>query len=193
MIKVNLVPEEQRKKVREVKFKRPALRIPKLDMIVSVLVFGGVIAICFIIYLAQQKTLRDLNNNIAAAQQELRELEKERKMVEDLENRQRELKEWISLVQDLNKGRALHFHVMDELNKLKPDYMWIVLFEENNQNFKLNGMTFSNYMISNFMDKLNASSYFSNVKLDEIKATAEKEHSVIGFQLSGSITLGGAN
>jgi len=193
MIKVNLVPEEQRKKVREVKFKRPALRIPKLDMIVSVLVLGGVIAICFIIYLAQQKTLRDLNNNIAAAQQELRELEKERKMVEDLENRQRELKEWISLVQDLNKGRALHFHVMDELNKLKPDYMWIVLFEENNQNFKLNGMTFSNYMISNFMDKLNASSYFGNVKLDEIKATAEKEHSVIGFQLSGSITLGGAN
>jgi len=193
MIKVNLVPEEQRKKVREVKFKMPALRIPKLDMIISVLVFGGVIAICFIIYLAQQKTLRDLNNNIVAAQQELRELEKERKMVEDLENRQRELKEWISLVQDLNKGRALHFHVMDELNKLRPDYMWIVLFEENNQNFKLNGMTFSNYMISNFMDKLNASSYFGNVKLDEIKATAEKEHSVIGFQLSGSITLGGAN
>jgi len=193
MIKVNLVPEEQRKKVREVKFKRPALRIPKLDMIVSVLVLGGVIAICFIIYLAQQKTLRDLNNNIAAAQQELRELEKERKMVEDLENRQRELKEWISLVQDLNKGRALHFHVMDELNKLRPDYMWIVLFEENNRHFKLKGMTFSNYMISNFMDKLNASSYFGNVKLDEIKATAEKEHSVIGFQLSGSITLGGAN
>jgi len=193
MIKVNLVPEEQRKKVREVKFKRPALRIPKLDMIVSVLVFGGVIAICFIIYLAQQKTLRDLNNNIVAAQQELRELEKERKMVEDLENRQRELKEWISLVQDLNKGRALHFHVMDELNKLKPDYMWIVLFEETSQHFKLKGMTFSNYMISNFMDKLNASSYFSDVKLDEIKATAEKEHSVIGFQLSGNVTLGGAN
>jgi len=193
MIKVNLVPEEQRKKVREVKFKMPALRIPKLDMIISVLVFGGVIAICFIIYLAQQKTLRDLNNNIVAAQQELRELEKERKMVEDLENRQRELKEWISLVQDLNKGRALHFHVMDELNKLRPDYMWIVLFEENNRHFKLKGMTFSNYMISNFMDKLNASSYFGDVKLDEIKATAEKEHSVIGFQLSGSITLGGAN
>ncbi len=193
MIKVNLVPEEQRKKVREVKFKMPALRIPKLDMIISVLVFGGVIAICFIIYLAQQKTLRDLNNNIVAAQQELRELEKERKMVEDLENRQRELKEWISLVQDLNKGRALHFHVMDELNKLRPDYMWIVLFEENNRHFKLKGMTFSNYMISNFMDKLNASSYFGDVKLDEIKATAEKEHSVIGFQLSGNVTLGGAN
>jgi len=193
MIKVNLVPEEQRKKVREVKFKMPALRIPKLDMIISVLVFGGVIAICFIIYLAQQKTLRDLNNNIVAAQQELRELEKERKMVEDLENRQRELKEWISLVQDLNKGRALHFHVMDELNKLRPDYMWIVLFEENNRHFKLKGMTFSNYMITNFMDKLNASSYFGDVKLDEIKATAEKEHSVIGFQLSGNVTLGGAN
>jgi len=193
MIKINLVPEEQRKKVREKKFKKPTLRIPKLDMIVSVLVLGGVIAICVIIYLAQQKTLRDLSNNIGAAQQELVALEKERKMVEDLENRQRELKEWVTLVQDLNKGRSLHFHVMDELNKLKPEYMWLIKFEEKNLHFELNGKTFSNYMISNFMDKLNASSYFNSVKLEEIRETEEKEHSVIGFQLSGNITHGGEN
>lgn len=194
MIKVNLVPEEQRKKVREKKFQKPTLRIPKLDMIVAVLILGGVIAICVITYLAQQKTLRDLSKNIATAQQELAALEKERKMVEDLENRQRELKEWVTLVQNLNKGRSLHFHIMDELNKLKPDYMWLISFNETNLHFELNGKTFSNYMISNFMDKLNASSYFNDVRLDEIRETEEKEHSVIGFQLSGSITTqGGGN
>ncbi len=193
MIRVNLIPEDQRKKVREVKLKRPTLKIPKFDMILAFIILGAVVAGCFIVYLGQQKVLRDLDKNIASAQQELRELEKERKMVEDLEKRQRELKEWIALVQDLNKGRSLHFHVMDQINKVRPEYMWIVLFEENNQRFKLNGRTFSNYMISNFMDELNSSPYFSDVKLDEIKATQEKEHSVIGFQLSGNITLGGGN
>ncbi len=193
MIKINLVPEEQRKKVREKKFKKPAFRIPKLDMIVSVLVLGGVIAVCIIIYLAQQKRLQTLSNNIETAKQELSALEKERKMVEDLENRQRELKEWVTLVQNLNKGRSLHFHVMDELNKLKPEYMWLIKFDEANLHFELNGKTFSNYMISNFMDKLNASSYFNSVKLEEIRETEEKEHSVIGFQLSGNITHGGEN
>lgn len=193
MIKVNLVPEEQRKKVREKKFKKPAFRIPKLDMIVSILILGGVIAICVITYLAQQKTLQNLSNNIEAAKQELAALEKERKMVEELENRQRELKEWVTLVQNLNKGRSLHFHVMDELNKLKPEYMWFIQFDETNLSFELNGKTFSNYMISNFMDKLNASSYFSDVSLKEIRETEEKEHSVIGFQLSGKITQGGEN
>lgn len=193
MIKVNLVPEEQRKKVREVKFKKPTLRIPKLDMIFAILLLLGSIGVVAWLNFSKDAALRKLNNDIAEAQRQLKELEKERKMVEDIERQQKELKEWVSLVQDLNKGRSLHFHVMDELNKLKPEYMWLVLFEETNQNFKLNGKTFSNYMISNFMDKLNSSSYFTTVKLVEISETEEKEHSVIGFQLSGRITNGGAN
>jgi len=192
MIKVNLVPEEQRKKVREVRLKKPSLRIPKFDMIFSVLLLGAAIAGVFFLNFQRDLKLKKLDRDIAEAQRQLKELEKERKMVEDIERQQTELKEWVSLVQNLNEGRALHFHVMDELNKLKPEYMWLVLFEESNQSFKLNGKTFSNYMISNFMDNLNASPYFKNVKLDEIKETEEKEHSVIGFQLSGSI-LGGKN
>jgi Tfp pilus assembly protein PilN len=191
MIKVNLIPEEQRKKVREVKFKRPSLKIPKVDMVFSVIFLLAVVAAVFIFNLKLDITLKGYNTRIAEAQQRLKELEKEKKMVEDLENRQRELKEWIALVQSLNKGRALHFHVMDEINKLKPEYMWITLFEENNQRFKLDGKTFSNYMISNFMDRLSTSSYFSGIKLDEIKETEEKDYSVVGFQLSGNIKLGG--
>lgn len=191
MIKVNLVPEEHRKKGREVKFKKPALRIPKLDMVFSVIFLLAVIVGVFLWNLQKDISLRKLNDDIAKAEQQLRELEKEKKMVEDLENRQRELKEWITLVQNLNKGRSLYFHVMDELNKLKPEYMWITLFEENNQKFKLDGKTFSNYMISNFMDRLSSSSYFGDIKLDEIKETKEKDYSVVGFQLSGSINLGG--
>ena len=193
MIKVNLIPEEQRKKVREVKFKRPALHIPKLDMILSVLLLLLSIGLVAWLNFSKDRELRNLNDEIAKAQQQLKELEKERKMVEDIERQQAELKEWVSLVQNLNEGRALYFHVMDELNKLKPEYMWLIIFEESNRRFKLNGKTFSNYMISNFMDKLNNSSYFTDVKLDEIKETEEKEHSVIGFQLSGGITQGGSN
>ncbi|MBN1695072.1 PilN domain-containing protein [candidate division WOR-3 bacterium] len=192
MIKINLVPEEQRKKVREVKFKKPSLRIPKFDMIFSILLLGAAIAGVFFLNFQKDLKLKKLDSDIADAQQQLKELEKERKMVEDIERQQAELKEWVTLVQSLNEGRALYFHVMDELNKLKPEYMWLTLFEETNQNFKLNGKTFSNYMISNLMDNLNASPYFKDVKLDEIKETEEKEHSVIGFQLSGSI-LGGKN
>ncbi len=192
MIKVNLVPEEQRKKVREVKFKKPSLRIPKFDMIFSVLLLGAAIAGVFFLNFQKDLKLKKLDSDIANAQRQLKELEKERKMVEDIERQQAELKEWVSLVQSLNEGRALHFHVMDELNKLKPEYMWLISFEESNQSFKLNGKTFSNYMISNFLDRLNASPYFTNVKLDEIKETEEKEHSVIAFQLSGSIS-GGKN
>jgi Tfp pilus assembly protein PilN len=193
MIKINLMPAEQRRKVREVKFKKPALKIPKLDMVFSIIFLLAVIAGVFLWNLREDIKLRKLNDEIAKAEQQLRELEKEKKIVEDLERQQKELKEWVELVQNLNKGRSLHFHVMDELNKLKPDYMWLVQFEEDNQRFKLQGKTFSNYMISNFMDRLGSSAYFNEVKLDEIKETEEKEYSVLNFQLSGGITYGGGN
>ena len=139
MIKVNLVPEEQRKKTKEVKFRKPTLHIPKLDMIIAVLVSAVVIGWVFAWNFKLDKNLNTLNNKIAEAQKQLKELEKERKMVEDIERQQKELKEWVGLVQNLNQGRALYFHIMDELNKLKPDYMWLTLFEENGQKFKLNG------------------------------------------------------
>ncbi|MEO0293086.1 MAG: PilN domain-containing protein [candidate division WOR-3 bacterium] len=191
MIKINLIPEEQLKKVREVKFKKPTLKLPKADMFLSVLILILTIGIVFFLNYQKDKKLKKLEEDIVRAEQQLRELEKEKKIVEEIEQQQKELNEWITIVQTLNKGRSLYFHVMDELNSLKPEYIWFTLFEENAQRFKLQGKTFSNFMISNLMDRLQSSSYFDEVKLDEFKETEEKEYSVISFQLSGLINLGG--
>lgn len=193
MIKVNLIPEEQRRKARKVRFKRPTLRIPKFDLVFSIVCLVLAIGLSWWLSNSAEKELQSLNDKIKDTQEQLKELNKEKEMVENIESRQKELREWISLVENLNKGRSLYFHLMDEINKIKPEYMWLVLFEENNMRFKLNGKTFSNHLISNFMDNLNASPYFADVKLDEITESPEKEHSVFGFQLSGTVVSGGEN
>lgn len=187
MIEVNLIPEEERKKVRRVRVARPKIGIPGLDMFLSIILLLAVVGALFLWNRAKNSEINSLDDKITAARQELRELEKEKKLVEDIQQRQNELTRWVSLVQDLNKDRALTFHIMDELNRLKPDYMWFVSFEENAGNFKIEGKTFSNLIISNFMVRLRESPYFTNIQLQEITERREKDQDVMGFIVIGKL------
>lgn len=187
MIEVNLIPDEERKKVRRVRVARPRIGIPGLDMFLSIILLLVAAGALFFINRGKTSQINSLDDKITAARQELRELEKEKKLVEDIQQRQNELTRWVSLVQDLNKDRALTFHIMDELNRLKPDYMWFVSFEENAGNFKIEGKTFSNLIISNFMVRLRESPYFTNIQLQEITERRERDQDVMGFIVIGKL------
>ena len=187
MIEVNLIPEEERKKVRRVRGARPKIEIPGLDMFLSITLLLIAAGALFFMNRGATQEIKSLDDKITAARKELRELEKEKKLVEDIQQRQNELTKWVSLVQDLNKDRALAIHIMDELNRLKPDYMWFVSFEENNGNFKIEGKTFSNLIISNFMVRLRESPYFTNIQLQEITERTERDQEVMGFIVIGKL------
>jgi Tfp pilus assembly protein PilN len=187
MIEVNLIPEEERKKVRRVRVARPKIGIPGLDMFLSILLLLIAAGALFFMNRGATQEIKSLDDKITAARKELRELEKEKKLVEDIQQRQNELTKWVSLVQDLNKDRSLAIHIMDELNRLKPDYMWFVSFEENSGNFKIEGKTFSNLIISNFMVHLRESPYFTNIQLQEITERKERDQEVMGFTVIGKL------
>jgi len=190
MIEINLIPEEERKKIKKVRFKRPTIAIPGLDMILSILLLLAAVGTLFFMNKGATTKISDFEDKIESSKKELKQLEKEKQIVENLQNRQQELSRWISLVQDLNKGRSLTTHVMDEINLLKPDYMWLVSFEENEGNFKIEGKTFSNLIISSFMVYLRESQYFSDIRLQEVSEKKEKDQRVMGFTVSGRIISG---
>jgi Tfp pilus assembly protein PilN len=187
MIEVNLIPEEEKKKIRRVRVARPKIGIPGLDMFLSIALLIIAAGVLFFMNRDASKEMKSLEDKITAARKELRELEKEKKLVEDIQQRQNELTKWVSLVQDLNKDRSLAIHIMDELNRLKPDYMWFVSFEENSGNFKIEGKTFSNLIISNFMVHLRESPYFTNIQLQEITERKERDQEVMGFTVIGKL------
>ncbi len=187
MIEVNLIPEEERKKIRRVRVVRPKIGIPGLDMFLSIALLLIAAGALFFMNRGTTLQINSLDDKITAARKELRELEKEKKLVEDIQQRQNELTKWVSLVQDLNKDRALAVHIMDELNRLKPDYMWFVSFEENSGNFKIEGKTFSNLIISNFMVRLRESPYFTNIQLQEVTERRERDQDVMGFTVTGKL------
>ncbi|MCK4225440.1 PilN domain-containing protein [candidate division WOR-3 bacterium] len=190
MIEINLIPEEERKKIKKVRFKRPTIAIPGLDMILSILLLLAAVGTLFFMNKGTTTKIIDFEDKIESSRKELKQLEKEKQIVENLQNRQKELSRWVSLVQDLNKGRSLTTHVMEEINRLKPDYMWLVSFEENEGNFKIEGKTFSNLIISSFMVHLRESQYFSDIRLQEVSEKKEKDQRVMGFTVSGRIVSG---
>ncbi len=187
MIEVNLIPEEEQKKIKRVRRAKPRVSIPGLDMILSIillLIAGGAV---FFMNRSATSELNSLAQKIKTSEKELKELEKEKTIVENIQQRQNELTKWVSLVQDLNRDRSLVVHVLDELNRLKPDYMWFISFEENAGNFKLEGNTFSNLIISNFMVRLRESPYFTALQLQEVSEKKEKEQQIMEFVISGKI------
>ncbi|MCK4420257.1 PilN domain-containing protein [candidate division WOR-3 bacterium] len=184
MIKINLIPEEERKRIKRKKLKRPVIRVPGLDLIISILLIIASAFSIFIISKTSTKRLVTLEDKITEAQKELKILEREKQIVESIQERQKELSKWVSLVQDLNKNRSLTVHLMDEINRLKPDYMWLVLFEERGKSIRIEGKTFSNLIISKFMVRLKESPYFTDIQLKEIKESKEKDQDIMGFVIT---------
>lgn len=190
MIEINLIPAEERKKVRRARVARPRVAIPGLDMMLSIILLLVAAGALFFMNKSATSELNSLENKINTSKIELKELEREKNIVENIQQRQGELSKWITLVQDLNKGRSLVVHIMDELNRFKPDYMWFVSFEESGGNFRLEGRTFSNLIISNFMVRLRESPYFSIIKLQEVTERREGDQQLMGFIITGRITIG---
>ena len=185
MIEINLIPEEERKKVRRVRVAKPRAAIPGLDMVLSIILLVIAAGTLFFMNRGATSQLNSLEEKINISIKELKDLEREKNLVENIQQRQNELSKWVSLVQDLNKNRAFAVHIMDELNRLKPDYMWFVSFEENAGNFKIEGKTFSNLIISSFMVRLRESSYFTAIQLQEMTERKEKDQEIMGFVIIG--------
>lgn len=190
MIKVNLIPEEERRKIRRTRFKKPTLKVPGLDLILAIIFLVGAGIAVFVLNNNAKNQLATLENNIESARKELKRLEKEKRIVENTQKRQKELSQWVDLVKTLNKDRSLTFHLLDQLNRLRPDYMWFVSFSENGGHAEIRGKTFSNLIISNFMIRLRNSAYYSNVKLEEIEKNIEKEQEVLSFVITSDVIRG---
>jgi len=140
MIRINLIPKEERKKVRVKRARGPKrVGVMGLDLIISFVIFILAIGVLFFI------------------------------------------------VKGLNSNRSLMVHMMDEINRRLPDYVWLSKVTDKGNSVSLKGYTFSNLIVSDLMIRLEKSVYFSNVKLNELKNSLVEGHSVMEFSIDATL------
>ncbi len=105
-------------------------------------------------------------------------LDKKIKEIEDLKKRRDRLIARTRVIENLQAGRPEIVHVFDELVTTLPDGVYYTQVAQNGRSLNLKGVAQSNARVSSLMRSLDASTWFENPSLVEIKADPQKNTSV---------------
>ncbi len=104
--------------------------------------------------------------------------------IKRLENDIIEMKKRVEVIIQLDKGRFIWAHLLDEMAIFIPPGLWLNGFRNTVGNkLDLGGAAFDNFSIANFMNNLINSDTFTNIVLGKIESTMIKEYPVKTFSI----------
>lgn len=183
MIRINLLPrEEKAQRKAAVSFKVNDMVVPLVVIAASGLIVAGTAM--------SQKTRADqLSKNIAQVEAESRALAPQIERVNRLAQERAELDLRLGIINKLEKGRTASVRLMDELARCVPDHLWLnAATQESPTSLNLEGVTFSNLVVSDFMSRLERSPMFANVNLEVAERGTVLDRDVVKFRVSCQVT-----
>ena len=95
----------------------------------------------------------------------------------------------MGIINRLEKGRTQSVRLIDELAKCDPDHLWLTgSTQDAGSSLTLEGVTYSNLVVSDFMSRLERSPMFANVELGIAERGAVSEKDVVKFRLTCTVT-----
>jgi type IV pilus assembly protein PilN len=183
MIRINLLPREERQV-------RRSFTLPKFGALMPVLVLLLVVALFAAISVVQTLQVGRLKADIARAEQESEKLRPQIQTIQELTRKRGELERRLNVITELDKGRLVRVRLVDELSRCVPDHLWLSGYEESAQNqITIEGVTFSNLIVADFMTRLEASPLFGTVDLLVAEKGTIDQRNVVKFKLTATITL----
>lgn len=187
MIKINLLPPEDRKKTRRIKLPALSGGGPKaVWMIAGIVVYAGmVIAIGSL----QSKSARDLEAKITKVKQESEALAPQLERIRQLTKEREEVDRRLGIIASLDRERYFRVQLLNDISEKMPPNSWLTSVKENGgTEITIDGVTFSNYLIADLMSSLDKSDHFDLVALSIAQEGRILDHKVIQFTLSSRIT-----
>ena len=93
----------------------------------------------------------------------------------------------ISLIKRLESSRYVRVQMMDEVSRTLPDHVWLSAVRETSPGrVQLEGTTFSNLMVADFMQRLEDSPLFEGVDLSISQKGTMEDRDVIRFTLTAN-------
>jgi type IV pilus assembly protein PilN len=189
MVKIDLLPKEERKK-RGTPLKLPKIKI-RIPLGGSAFLAVIVIAIIFFVlgitYLREVRKISQLDSEIAEMNRELATLQKIVDEVNQLKQKEADFEMRLGVIEKLNQHRFLRAHLMDELKDLIPDFVWLFAVSEENLSISIEGRSFSNFVIADFMERLKGSNFFTKIDLPSVSKETYEGHTVMRFRITAAL------
>jgi len=174
MIKINLLAEKKKKPSksrREPRFDVEGMGSGRNIVLVGVLMIGVLAAGGW--WWTLNQSINDWQARIEAADQELIRLEAAIKKSEEFEAQKNLLTRKIALITDLKKRQTVPVHIMDQISRSLPDFLWLENMSANSNRITISGKATTFAAVSNFYGNLSDSGFFQGVELGrtfEVKA-----------------------
>ncbi len=184
MIRINLLPKEER-------VQKKAMALPRVSAVVPYVVLamflGGIVAVTAF----ERSNIAGLKKDIATAEEEARRLKPQIDKVNELTRKREELNTRLQVIQDLDKGRFHSVRLMDEVAQELPPYMWMTeLRDPNGTKVTLDGVTFSNLVVADLMMRFEKSPVFKNVDLVVTEKGSIDSRRVTKFTITAEVEPG---
>ena len=170
MIKINLLAGTEKVKAR-------AAKTPRFEGVgtlgQNVLMAGVVILALLFIgwrWYSLETESRRLRTEIAKAQAEKERLQAIIKKGEEYKAKKELLERKIALITQLKRNQSGPVHLIDEISKQLPDFLWLDSMNESGATVVIMGKATTYNAVSNFYNNLTGSRYFNNVVLGTITA-----------------------
>jgi Tfp pilus assembly protein PilN len=132
-------------------------------VLVGILVVGLVVAGAW--WWMLDGSIADWNNKLADADKELERLEAVIKKSEEYEAQRDLLAKKITLITDLKKQQQVPVHILDQISRNLPEFLWLESMNANENQIAISGKATTYAAVSNFYSNLADSGFFGAVEL----------------------------
>ena len=180
MIKINLLPPEDRIKKRE--FNLPEMST--MYLVAAIVVFFVSI---MVVGMIQAHKAKDLENKMKIATEESKKLAPQLAKIKQITSEREEVDRRLSLINTLDRNRYFRVKLLSDIGLKIPSNCWLTEINESSpNNFTIDGIAFSNYTIADMISNLEASPVFTYVGLNVAEKGEINKREVMKFSLSAS-------
>jgi type IV pilus assembly protein PilN len=182
MIRINLLAPERTKAKPKAVAAGPAAPPGALQSMLLVAFFvGGAAVLCAGAWWLKTSELKALDQRIEEDNQRLAQLQAIQKQVDEFQRKKATLENKVRVIEQLRLAQKSPVHMLDEVSKALPDYVWLTGFEENRGGVRFQGQSNSLAAVADFMAALQRTGWFPEVDLQSSTAKS----SLVDFNLSG--------
>ncbi len=184
MIRINLLPPEDRPASR-------SLKLPGARVLVPMGLFLLVAAPIGVAMIAQSREHAALSAVVTEARQESIRLKPQIDRIHRLNRQTQELNHRIDVVAQLDEASTYVVQVLDEISQVLPQHMWLERIEEDERRPRtmiLEGYTFTNLAVADLMVRLDKLGLFDDVVLVIIEEEVMDGREVLRFEVEVRLT-----
>ena len=194
MIEINLLPGSERRTKR----KSPGVSLPKLPAMPKLDKWVGAIAASWILapallawlFLGTAAQKQELSAAIDTAQQDSARYARIIETSTALQARRDTIAEKLQIIQQIDAGRYVWPHIMDEVSRGLPEYTWLTALEQTaggpRPAFRLEGRTGTTFALTRYLDGLEASPFIGGVRLETTRRIEEAGRAMYEFVITAS-------